>query len=187
MELGRTIASLAWVAVFIWRGPLRPIDLGLTWRIRPGTGWSSLIAGVILLTVVGAGIVSGGDPGDPDIGLGSFLYQGILGVAAEELVYRGVLLALLVGAVGGVIDDDGGFRWSVRAALVIVGIAGLYALDASLDADGGLSVDIDELISVMVARSVFIWIRLRTGSLLASALVNLGGNVTAFALFAFVL
>lgn len=123
--------------------------------------------------------------GDPDTGVASFFYHVFLGVAAEELVYRGVLLALLSGAVGGFLNEDGRFRWSVRAVLVILTVAAAYAMDTALSGTTGLTLDLDSFISVLVARAVFVWLRLYTGSLLVSAVTNASGNLLAVMLFIF--
>lgn len=179
------LLSLIWVAIFWWLGPLTAKDLGLTWRILPGTGPLALLVALVLLVVVGAGIVAGGTVGDPDTGVASLFYHIFLGVAAEELVYRGVLLALLSGAVGGFLNEDGRFRWSVRAVLVILTVAAAYAMDTALSGTTGLTLDLDSFISVLVARAVFVWLRLYTGSLLVSAATNASGNLLAVMLFIF--
>lgn len=183
--VGRAL-SLVWVAVFCWRGPLTRHDLGLRWRIRPGTGRIATIVGLALLALVEAGIISGGADEGFETGAGSFLYHVVLDTAAEELVYRGVLLALLAGSVGGLRDHEGRFRWSIRAVLVIATIASAYALDAALTTADGLVFDVDTFVSVLIARSVFAWLRLYTGSLLVSAAVNASGNLMAFTLLALV-
>lgn len=178
--LGRAL-SLLLVAVVVWRVPLGRVELGLTTRVRPGTLRPAMAALVVAIAVVGVNLALSGPPEqDPDLGPASLLYEGVVFVAAEELVYRGVLLALLAGAVG--LDLTRQRPGRLRTAFLVVAVAGLYAAArASLGAQG---FDVDEFVSLLVIRAVFVWARVATGSLVVTAVAGLVGNLSAATILA---
>lgn len=147
---------------FLAFGVLRPAELGLN-APRPGTTRVVLIAiGLALLLNVVVMLVRGAAP----VRIGPAAVAAVLLAAVlEELVFRGVLLALLDRALPQ--------RWHIAGAYV--GWGGI-ALTVAFVALHGLRPG--ELLGVLPAALLYLWLRERSGSLLAPIAAHLAWNLS---------
>ena len=145
---------------FIALGVLQPAEIGLT-APRPGTMRVVVLAvGLALLLNVVVMIVRGAAP----VRLAGTAVAAVLVAAVlEELVFRGVLLALLDRALPQ--------RWRIAGAYI--GWGGV-ALTLSFVALHGLRPGL--LLGVLPAALLYLWLRERTGSLLAPIAAHLAWN-----------
>jgi membrane protease YdiL (CAAX protease family) len=154
------IAVLLTLQPFIAWGVLAPKEIGLV-APRPGTGRAAVVAiGLALALNVGAMLLRGPAP----VRLGSAGVAAVLLAAVlEEIVFRGALLALLDRALPP--------RWRIAGAPI--GWGGL-ALTASFVALHGLRPGV--LAGILPAALLYLWLRARTGSLLAPIAAHLAWN-----------
>ncbi len=147
---------------FISLGVLQPAEIGLT-APRPGTMRVVVLAvGLALLLNVVVMIVRGAAP----VRVGGATVAAVLVAAVlEELVFRGVLLALLDRALPQ--------RWRIAGAYI--GWGGV-ALTLSFVALHGLRPGL--LLGVLPAALLYLWLRERTGSLLAPIAAHLAWNLS---------
>jgi len=162
---GSAIAAFAVLVTaqpFIALGVLKPAEVGLT-APRAGTlRVVVLAAGLALLLNVVVMIVRGAAP----VPLAGTTVAAVLVAAVlEELVFRGVLLALLDRALPQ--------RWCSAGATI--GWGGV-ALTLSFVALHGLRPGL--LLGVLPASLLYLWLRERTGSLLAPIAAHLAWNVS---------
>jgi uncharacterized protein len=162
---GSAIAAFAVLLTaqpFIALGVLKPAEIGLT-APRPGTMRVVILAvGLALLLNVVVMIVRGAAP----IRVAGTTVAAVLAAAVlEELVFRGVLLALLDRALPQ--------RWRIAGAYI--GWGGV-ALTLSFVALHGLRPGL--LFGVLPAALLYLWLRERTGSLLAPIAAHLAWNVS---------
>jgi hypothetical protein len=145
---------------FIALGVLQPAEIGLT-APRPGTMRVVVIAiGLALLLNVVVMIVRGAAPVRV---AGTTAAAVLVAAVLEELVFRGVLLALLDRALPQ--------RWRIAGAYI--GWGGI-ALTLSFVALHGLRPGL--LLGVLPAALLYLWLRERTGSLLAPIAAHLAWN-----------
>jgi len=145
---------------FIALGVLQPAEIGLT-APRPGTMRVVVIAiGLALLLNVVVMIVRGAAPVRV---AGTTAAAVLVAAVLEELVFRGVLLALLDRALPQ--------RWRIAGAYI--GWGGV-ALTLSFVALHGLRPGL--LLGVLPAALLYLWLRERTGSLLAPIAAHLAWN-----------
>ena len=147
---------------FIALGLLKQAEIGLT-APRPGTMRVVVLAvGLALLLNVVVMIVRGAAP----VRLAGTTVAALLVAAVlEEIVFRGLLLALLDRALPQ--------RWRVAGAYI--GWGGV-ALTASFVLLHGLRPGL--LLGVLPAALLYLWLRERTGSLLAPIAAHLAWNVS---------
>ena len=147
---------------FIALGVLKPAEIGLT-APRAGTMRVVVLAvGLALLLNVVVMIVRGAAP----VRLAGTAVAAVLVAAVlEELVFRGVLLALLDRALPQ--------RWRIAGAYI--GWGGV-ALTLSFVALHGLRPGL--LLGVMPAALLYLWLRERTGSLLAPIAAHVAWNLS---------
>jgi uncharacterized protein len=162
---GSAIAAFAVLLTaqpFIALGVLKPAEIGLT-APRPGTMRVVILAvGLALLLNVVVMIVRGAAP----VRVAGTTVAAVLAAAVlEELVFRGVLLALLDRALPQ--------RWRIAGAYI--GWGGV-ALTLSFVALHGLRPGL--LFGVLPAALLYLWLRERTGSLLAPIAAHLAWNVS---------
>ena len=161
-------AALAAAAVLLTAQPL--IALGVLSRAeiglnapRAGTTRVVVIAvGLALLLNVVVMLARGAGPVHAAVGTVAAI---LVGAVLEELVFRGVLLALLDRALPQ--------RWRIGGAYI--GWGGL-ALTASFVALHGLRPGL--LLGVVPAALLYLWLRERTGSLLAPIAAHLAWNLS---------
>jgi hypothetical protein len=145
---------------FIALGVLQPAEIGLT-APRPGTMRVVVLAiGLALLLNVVVMIVRGAAPVRV---AGTTAAAVLVAAVLEELVFRGVLLALLDRALPQ--------RWRIAGAYI--GWGGV-ALTLSFVALHGLRPGL--LLGVLPAALLYLWLRERTGSLLAPIAAHLAWN-----------
>lgn len=145
---------------FIALGVLQPAEIGLT-APRPGTMRVVVIAiGLALLLNVVVMLARGAAPVRV---AGTTAAAVLVAAVLEELVFRGVLLALLDRALPQ--------RWRIAGAYI--GWGGI-ALTLSFVALHGLRPGL--LLGVLPAALLYLWLRERTGSLLAPIAAHLAWN-----------
>lgn len=163
------ILSTVWALTFIALGPLSFSEAGVTRRQRAGSLRPALFATLALTAAsFGIGLAFGGGPFDSE----TLAFQLTMPGIAEELVYRGVFIAILHRALP---SAEGVARWwPVVITAVAFGLwhglsvdegrAGFDWLSASFPFVGGLA---------------YGWLRERTGSILFPILAHNFGNTAA--------
>jgi len=147
---------------FIALGALQPAEIGLT-APRAGTMRVVILAiGLALLLNVVVMIVRGAAPVRV---MGTTAAAVLVAAVLEELVFRGVLLALLDRALPQ--------RWRIAGAYI--GWGGV-ALTLSFVALHGLRPGL--LLGVLPAALLYLWLRERTGSLLAPIAAHVTWNLS---------
>lgn len=171
--------SVVWVLVFLRSGPLSARDVGLTLRQRPGSvvpalGWTALFVGV---SVAIQFLVFFGP--DDVVTVEALLYQATMPGIAEELVYRGVFLTLLMLALGGDLTKESS-SWRAREVLLPVLITSFhFGIVHALSYDGAVQFDVMSFLFPFIGGLVWAALRLETGSLLFPILAHNGGNFIA--------
>ena len=144
-----------------------PETIGLTWRQRhPLIG----VCAVMLSIVWGACLGIAFRPGPATAE--TLAFQATMPGLAEELVYRGIVPALLLGLIGGKAPVERP-PWGV-----IVAIAVLFGVLHGLQyMDGKYGFDVQSALFPMIASVPGGWLRFKTGSLLVPVLVHSLANV----------
>jgi membrane protease YdiL (CAAX protease family) len=162
------LAGTLWVALMLARRGVLPWrEMGFTWFQRPGSMppalWVS--AAALSLNMLAMNLSSfrlGRVP------LETWLYQATLPGLVEEALFRGVLLALL--------DRAFGARRNLAGAPV--GWAGVVVTLVFLALHG---VTAGALLGVTPAALLYLWLRARTGSLVAPIVVHNLWNLSVYA------
>ena len=164
------VLDTSWALLFVllWRGHT-PAQMGLRWRLEPGSLRPVLIVTGVLTVLFAIPGFFRQAPGVEEVA-----YQLIMPSLSEELVFRGVLLALLSGVFGR--------PWRLAGAhvgwgLVITSL--LFGFDhGALVTNTGLYIDPVQILATSILGALFCWIRERSGSLwpamVAHSLVNSG-------------
>lgn len=175
------LVSVLVLALVARAAALTPAELGLT-RWRAGLRWGAAAAGVALLGYAGALLVArdalagAADRGWPEVLVAALVVVPLGTVLAEELAFRGVVWALLRR------------RHGERAATVLSSLLfGLWHVLPALGGGaanevatgalgGGLAGTVARVVGTVlvtaVGGAVFCWLRVRSGSLLAPALLH---------------
>jgi membrane protease YdiL (CAAX protease family) len=162
------LAGTLWVAARLARGATVPWrEMGFTWDQRPGSLRPALwvCAAALSLNVL---VINQSNFRLHNVPLETWLYQATLPGLFEEAAFRGVLLALLDRAFGarrsvlGISVGWGG----VVVTLVFVGLHG---------------VTMGTLLGVLPAALLYLWLRVRTGSLIAPVVVHNLWNLSVYA------
>ena len=167
LATGAALVGLAW-----GRHPLLTAEgLGLRLQQAPGSLiWS--IAGIV--TLIGLGFLPGGidaGSGDAPAGIECWLYHLTLPGIEEELMYRGLLLALLAAALGGTRKALG---WAAVLATMVFALAhGIFPKGAAIGVDPFM------IGYTALAGLVLAGMRLKSGSLLFPAI---GHNLIGLAM-----
>ncbi len=165
------LAGVAMVAALLFRrGLLDRFDCGLTLAQAPGSMTPALLlaAGTLAIHYATMAMSPFRLPGVP---LETWLYQATLPGLVEEPVFRGLLLAMADRAVS---PRHG--RWDVMGARI--GWGGLLVTLAFV-ALHGLSLGV--LLGVLPAAFLYLWLRVRTGSLLLPIVVHNLWNLSLYA------
>lgn len=150
-------------------------DLGLARRhVRAGLRWGGLAFLAVTLAVASAVPFGLLDDDRTTIDVGEMLLRVLViipigTVLMEELVFRGALHGLL--------ERVTGTRASMAVGAVLFGLWHLPPI-----ADDGIGTMAVTLVATTTAGVGFIWLRRRSGSLLAPILAHLGTNSSTFAL-----
>lgn len=153
--LGKAFCVLA-ALVFACLGPLRREEIGLCAPTR----WRGSFLWVLLgLVCVGVMFIP-----DMQVGRESFLYELTMPGMAEELTYRGILLAFVLRAYG----DDAKGRW-LAAIVTSVAFACIHDIDFQ---SMHLVCPLGPFAFHFAAGMFLAWVRLATGSLLMPVLAH---------------
>lgn len=156
---------IAWVLIFVRIGPLRASDIGLTFAQRAGTVLPAVLAtlGVIAFKGGLTVLLSGGPP--DDLMTETLLFQITMPPLAQELLHSGVLLSLMIVALGGRrVDQE--FGWTVPIVFAVIVTALSHGVIFGLRFDSGFQFNIMAFTTPFVGKLVYGWLRLSTGSLL---------------------
>ena len=167
--LAPALAALSvWLAVQPLRalGSLTPAAIGLV-PPRPGSVRPAIAATVAVLALSGLVIAARGV--DPAVVTTAILAGAIIAAIVEELVMRGVLLALA--------DDAIAPRWSVAGARI--GPGGLIVTCAFIALHGARP---GVLLGIAPPALLYLWLRARTGSLIAPIVAHVLWNLSVIAL-----
>lgn len=168
--------SVAWAALFIWLGPLSPKDVGITLRQRPGTMMPAIRISVILVLVTGTLLFVSDGVEPPGLTVETLVYQATMPGIAEEIIFRGVFLSVLILALGGVLHRDE-FEWT-RATIGAVLITTIvFGFGHGLSTDGGIQFGIEAFVFSATPGGIFAWLRMYTGSLLFPILLHNAVNL----------
>ncbi len=170
------LLQIAWVLVFLWAGPLSAKDIGLTFKQRSGTVLPAVLMTIGVITFKGGlRVLLNGTPAD-DLITETILFQGTMPPLTQEVLYSGLLLSLLIVALGGKAADQD-FDWSSTIVLAVIVTAFSHAVAFGLRYDAGLQVNFGAFLTPFIGKLVYAWLRLSTGSLvfpvLAYSLSNL--------------
>lgn len=163
------VLSIAWATLFLAFGPLSFRAAGATLHQRSGSVRPALLATLALTAAsFGIGAAFGGGP----FGAETLAFQLTMPGIAEELVYRGVFIALLHRALP---SAEGVARWW---PLFITAVA--FGLWHGLSVDEG-QIGFDWLSASFpfIGGLAYGWLRERTGSILVPTLAHNVGNTAA--------
>jgi membrane protease YdiL (CAAX protease family) len=162
------LAGMLWLAALLagrrliaWR------DMGFTLAQRPGT-WRAVLGVAAPVLMLNAVLASFGRPPPVEVTAETWLYQATLPGLAEEVAFRGVLLALADRAfaarrlVGGAPLGWGG-------VIVTAAFVAAHPVGPSLFA------------SVLPAAALYLWLRARSGSLLLPIVAHNVWNLSVIA------
>lgn len=175
------------VLLFLWYGPLSAKDIGLTLDQRSDTVISAVIAtlGVIIFKGSIAVSVNGGPTYDgppfDSVAAEELLFQTIMAPVAQELLYTGVLLSLLIVALGEQKEDQT-FSWNHVIVLAIALTAFSHGIRFGLIYDGGFQFTVESFLFPFIGKLVYAWLRLSTGSLLFPVIAFSLSNLATWAL-----
>jgi uncharacterized protein len=163
--------SLSWALLFVAAGPLGSSEAGLTLRQREGSVIPAAI--VTLVAIVATGFLVSGQQ---QLGAETLLFQATMPGLAEEVVYRGVLFALLLRAFGAT-EKRGGA--AVHYCTLVTALA--FGLWHGLNVvDGSLDFNFMFFLFPFLGGLIFGWLRASTGSLLFPIVAHNGANLSGY-------
>lgn len=160
---GKWLATLAMLAIaalpmFGWK------RCGLTWRQAPGAAVGWVVTAVLCVGLLAAGFHFG----EGAAGADTIAFQWTMPGIEEELFYRGVLLLAL--------NEAFRPRWRVWGATIgwggILSTVAFGLIHAMSYRAGAVGFDVASFLMTGVPALVLLWIRARTGSLLAPVLAH---------------
>ena len=161
------LALLAMAALLVRRAGMSWHEMGFTWRQQRGSVPAALAVSAAVLGVHFVSTRAVAAP-LPALSLQTWLYQATLPGLVEEVLLRGVLLALLDRAFG-VRRRWLGVSWGWGAVVVTAVFVALHGVRPMA------------LASALVAGLLFVWLRLRTGSLMLPVVVHNAWNLAVLA------
>ncbi len=170
--------TIAWVLVFLWIGPLSAKNIGLTLKHHAGSIIPALQVTVVFIAVKGLGAIFM-RAGSSNAITETLLFQITMPGLAEEPAYQGILLALMILALGGK-PVSGEFQWNRISKWAVFITAITFGVVHALSYHAGFQFDFSSFLFPFLAALVFAWLRLSTGSLLFPILAHNGGNFTYF-------
>ncbi len=171
------IFQIAWVLIFLWLSPLKAKDIGLTFKQRPDTIRPAVLMTIGLIVFkVGLTALSGGRQLD-ELMTEQWLFELTMPPLAQEFLHSGLLLSLLIIALGGSkVDQKDDWTSVIVIALVINAFS--HGIKFGLQYDPGLQFNFMVFFTPFLGKLAYGWLRLSTGSLLfpvlAFSLSNLG-------------
>ena len=158
------VLVIAWVLFFLWISPLKPKDIGLTLRQRSGTVMPAVIVTLCLIALKGI-ITVLLNAFLYNSGFETLLFQITMPALAQELQYSGLLLSLMIVALGGR-QTEQKFDWNRVTVLAIIITAFSHGIVFGLVNNTGFQVNILAFTTPFIGKLVYAWLRLSTGSLL---------------------
>jgi membrane protease YdiL (CAAX protease family) len=165
---GLLLAGALWIAAMLSRrAGLAWRTMGFTWHQRPDSMRAALAVAVAALSLHLLAM-SGSRVRLEDVSLETWLYQATLPGLVEEVLFRGVLLALLDRAfVVRRVVLGASIGWG--GVVVTVVFVALHGLDVAV------------LFGVLPAALLYLWLRARTGSLVLPVIVHNLWNLSVYA------
>lgn len=165
---GLMLAGVLWIAAMLSRrAGLSWRTMGFTWHQQPGSMRVALAVAAAALSLHLL-VMSGSRFRLVGVSFETWLYQATLPGLVEELLFRGVLLALLDRAfVARRVVLGASIGWG--GVVVTVVFVALHGLDASA------------LSGVLPAALLYLWLRARTGSLVLPVIVHNLWNLSVYA------
>jgi membrane protease YdiL (CAAX protease family) len=154
------------ILLYLTRKALSKDEIGLTFRQIPGSVLSAFI--VTLLLAAWALLVGISSPkGELDIP--TLAYLTIMPGLNEELVYRGILLALLIKIIPENLKLLGApFGWGIIITSLLFGLLHGFGLDSNL----AVHIEVISIRNATISGLIFAWLRARTGSLVMPFLAH---------------
>ena len=167
---------LAWVLIVVRIGPLRARDIGLTLAQRPGTVLPAVLVtlGVIAFKGGLTALLGGAPAYDPMTE--TLFFQITMPPLAHELLHSGLLLFLMIVALGGrSVDQE--FDWALPVVAAVIVTAFSHGVIFALRYDAGLQFNIAAFTTPFMGKIAYAWLRLSTGSLLFPVLAYSSSNL----------
>lgn len=166
---------IALIILFLWLGPLRAKDIGLTLKHRSGTIIPAFV--VALCIIAFKGIITALLRVYPaDYGLETLLFQSIMPPLTQEILYSGLLLSLMIIALGGSKVNQK-FDWKLGTVLAIIVTAFSHGIMFGLSFNTGFQFNIVAFSFPFLGKLLYAWLRLSTGSLVFPILAFSVSNI----------
>ncbi len=154
------------LVLYLARKVLGKGDVGLTFRQNPG---SVLPAGIVIFLLATWACVVGISSPKGKFDLPSLTYLAIMPGLNEELVYRGILLAILVKIIPGDWKLWGApFGWGIIVISLLFGLLHGFWLDNNL----AVHIEVIALRNATISGLIFAWLRARSGSLVMPVIAH---------------
>ena len=154
------------LVIYLTRGILSKDEVGLTFRQKHGSVLPACI--VMLLLATWAFFVGVSSP-KGKFDLLTLAYLAVMPGLNEELVYRGILLAILIKIIPGNMNLSGApFGWGIIVSSLLFGLLHGFWLDNNLS----IHFEVIALRNATISGLVFAWLRERTGSLVMPVMAH---------------
>jgi len=167
---------IAWVLIFVWLSPLQAKDIGLTLKQRPGTVLDAVLVSIGVVVFKGGVTALFGGGASDGIPTETLLFQITMPPLAQELLHSGLLLSLMILALGGPKEDQD-FDWGQLCVLAVIVTALSHALKFGFSLDPGFQISFFAFLTPFIGKLVYGWLRLSTGSLLFPVLAYSVSNL----------
>lgn len=145
--------------LYLTRELLSKDDVGLTSRQIPG---SILPACIVILFLAAWAFFVGVSSPKGKFDLPTLAYLAIMPGLNEELVYRGILLAILIKIIPGNLKLLGApIGWGIIVTSLLFGLLHGFGFDTNL----AVHIEVIALRNATISGLIFAWLRARTGSL----------------------
>ncbi len=145
--------------LYMARKKLRKDAVGLT--LRQVTG-SILPACIVTILLAAWALLVGISSPKGKLDIPALAYLAIMPSLNEELVYRGILLAILIKIIPGNLMLFGApFGWGIIVTSLLFGLLHGFWLDSDL----AVHIEVIALRNAIISGLIFAWLRARTGSL----------------------
>ena len=172
---------IPWVLIILWLTPLRGKDIGLTLKHRSGTITPAIMVtiGIIVFKGIIGVLVNGGQAaGSPPldaVAVETLLFNITLAPLTQELLHSGLLLSLMIIALGGKKTDQK-FDWNRVIILAIILTAFSHGIQFGLIYNAEFQFNLMAFIFPFIGKLLYAWLRLSTGSLLFPILAFSASN-----------
>ena len=159
------VLMIVWVLAFVWISPLKAKEVGFTLKQRPGTVLPAVLVSIGVIVFKG-GVTALFGGGAPDgIPTETLLFQITMPPLAQEFLFSGLLLSLIMIALGGP-EDNQDFDWGQVCVLAVIVTALSHGLKFGYRLDAGFQFMFVPFLTPFLGKLVYGWLRLETGSLL---------------------